>query len=292
MKNILIGTTAVFAVIMLAGCGTVDDAAQKFKQEAHETVVAAGKTVKDSVRGIEESIKSKGDSVQRTAEREVEKDSMLQIHHEAGNITLVAGPGNKITVETTIWFLNDQTHRNIAEQAETSIVERNGTMEIVTHAKDEPGRDLWDWAESRFGKSELLIEYVVNVPDKVTGYEIVNEVGSITMNNLNGSYQVENHVGGITVEGAYVVGKSKIKSEAGSVRVGILEMERGSSLQVGTDVGGVQAVLANSLSCTLKVQSELGTISGVSKGSTDINGGGPIISISTSVGAISVEESI
>ncbi|MBB3126868.1 hypothetical protein FHS19_001522 [Paenibacillus rhizosphaerae] len=56
----------------------------------------------------------------------------------------------------------------------------------MTHAKEDPTRDLWDWAESRYGKSELLIEYVVNVPDQITGYEIVNEVGGITMKNLNG----------------------------------------------------------------------------------------------------------
>ncbi|MBB3126869.1 hypothetical protein FHS19_001523 [Paenibacillus rhizosphaerae] len=74
--------------------------------------------------------------------------------------------------------------------------------------------------------------------------------------------------------------------------MGIQEMEKDSSLQVGTDVGGVQAVIASSLSCTLNVQSELGTVSGVSSGSTDFNGGGPVITLSSSVGAISVDESI
>ncbi|GIO60139.1 hypothetical protein [Paenibacillus cineris] len=292
MKNIITGTTAVLAVMLLAGCGTVEDAAQKLKQGAHETAMTAGTTVMDTVSGIEESIKSKGDSILLTAAQEVGADSSVQIHHKAGNITLVRGTGNKITVKTTIWFLNDQTHRNIAEQAETSIVDNNGTMEIVTHAKGDPKRDLWDWAESRFGKSELFIEYVVNVPDRITGYEIANDVGGITMKNLNGSYQVENSVGRITVEGAHVAGKSRIQSDAGSVRVDIQEMEKDSTLQVGTDVGGVQAALATSLSCTLKVQSELGTISGVSSGSTDFNGGGPVITLSSSVGAISVEEAI
>ncbi|MEC0370910.1 DUF4097 family beta strand repeat-containing protein [Paenibacillus chibensis] len=280
---------AMLSVMLLAGCDTVNDAAQKVRQDAHEVAQAAGDSVAGKVNGITDRIKSGGQHIEWTAEREVGSESALRIDHKVGSISIVPGAGQTASVKTTIWFLNEKSYRSIVENAETSLVAKNGKLEIVTNPKGDPGRDLWEWAESKYGYSEFLIDYEIQIPAAIKSFDIANDVGGITMNHLNGTYRVNNNVGTIAVEDAQLAGKSSIKSEAGSVQIGISAMEKDSSLIAKTNVGSIHAKLADTLACTLKLDSDLGIISGGSRGKTDINGGGPQITLSSSVGAISVE---
>lgn len=284
-----IGAAVILSAVLLAGCNEVDDAVQKVRQDAHEVATAAGSSVVGTVNGIGDRIKSKGEHIELAAEREIGSETVLQVDHKVGNITVVAGTGNKASVKTTIWFLNEKSYRNIVDEAETTLVAKNGKLQIVTNPKGNPNDNLWDWAQSKYGYSEFMIDYEVQVPASLTDFEIENDVGQITMNNLSGMYQVDNSVGEIVVNGAQIKGKSSIKSEAGSVQLSISGIEKDSSLKVKTDVGSIHATLADDLACTLKLDSELGIISGASKGSSDIHGGGPLITLSSSIGAISVE---
>lgn len=280
---------ATLSVMLLAGCDTVNDTAQKFRQDAHEVAQAAGDSVTGKMNSITDRIKSGGQHIERTAERDIGSESVLYIDHKVGSINIVPGAGKTASVKTTIWFLNEKSYRSIVENAETSLVTKNGKLEIVTNPIGDPGRDLWEWAESKYGYSEFLIDYEIQVPAAIKSFDIANDVGSITMNHLNGTYQVDNNVGTIAVEDAQLAGKSSIKSEAGSVQIGISGMEKDSSLTAKTNVGSIHAALADTLACTLKLDSDLGIISGGSRGTTEINGGGPQITLSSSVGAISVE---
>ncbi|MNN97581.1 hypothetical protein D3C81_2167760 [compost metagenome] len=67
-------------------------------------------------------------------------------------------------------------------------------------------------------------------------------------------------------------------------------MTGNSSLTASSDVGAIKTTLVSGLNCTVKASSELGAISGVSKGKQDYNGGGPLLSLSTEIGAITVRQ--
>lgn len=66
-------------------------------------------------------------------------------------------------------------------------------------------------------------------------------------------------------------------------------MDSSSSLLAKTEVGSVSAVLDDNLKCSLEAKSELGQIKGVPGGKADINGGGPLVSLSSEIGAITVQ---
>lgn len=280
---------AVLSALLLAGCDAVNDAAQKVRQDAHEIAAAAGSSVVGTGNDIGERLKNSGEHIELSAERELGSETVLQVDHKVGSIKVGLTTGNTASVKTTIWFMNEKSYQNIVEQAETSLVASNGKLEVVTNPKGSPEENIWDWAQSKYGYSEMMIDYEIQVPASITGFEIRNDVGGITMTNLSGIYAVSNQVGEIVVTGAHIQGSSSIESEAGSVQLAIGDMGKDSTLKAKTKVGSIHASLSDTLACTLKLDSELGIVSGAPKGSSDINGGGPLITLSSSVGAISIE---
>ncbi|MWV45782.1 hypothetical protein GRF59_19380 [Paenibacillus sp. HJL G12] len=284
-----IGAGTMLSAILLSGCDLVNDAAQAVRQDAQEVAFAAGNTVVGTVNDFAEHLTQDGERIELSSQRDIGSEAVLQIDHKVGNIKIVQGTGNSVSVKTTIWFLNEKSYMKIAENAETSLVSRNGKLEIVTNAKGHSDRDLWDWSQSKYGYSEFKIDYEVEVPAAITGFEIANNVGEVTMDQLKGSYQVENNVGKIVVNGASIMGKSSIKSDAGSLQLNIKDAEKGSSLKANTNVGSIHASLEETLACSLKLDSDLGIISGAPRGKSDLNGSGPLITLSSSVGSISVE---
>ncbi|MNP52140.1 hypothetical protein D3C76_1465100 [compost metagenome] len=96
-------------------------------------------------------------------------------------------------------------------------------------------------------------------------------------------------MGTINIEGAEIQGKSAISSDVGSIQLGMDLMESDSNLDVETDVGSIQVNLAETVKCKLKIDSDLGQVVGASKGTSDINGGGPVLSLISAVGSITVD---
>ncbi|MDR0269188.1 DUF4097 family beta strand repeat-containing protein [Paenibacillus sp.] len=284
-----IGAIAILSTALLAGCDTVSDAVQSVRQDVHEVVAATGDTVSGTTNDITDALMKNGEQLKLTAQREIGTETVLRIDHAVGNIALVPGSGNTLSVKTTVWFTDKKSYRNIAEEAETSLVSTNGQLKIITNPKGNPSQDLWDWADSKFGYSRFKIDYEVEVPASITSFDITNNVGKITMDNLKGVYQVHSDVGEIAVGGAYISGESQIESNAGKLRLSISGMAEDSSLKAKTDVGSIHASFADQLSCTLETDSDIGLVSGASKGKQDINGGGPLVALSSSVGNITIE---
>lgn len=69
----------------------------------------------------------------------------------------------------------------------------------------------------------------------------------------------------------------------------IAGMKSDSRLKATTNVGSLNAVLADGVKCSLVAKSDLGQITGVEGGKRDVNGGGPLLSLSSDIGAITVE---
>ncbi|MNI50444.1 hypothetical protein D3C73_1051050 [compost metagenome] len=89
---------------------------------------------------------------------------------------------------------------------------------------------------------------------------------------------------------AQITGKSVLQSDTGSITLGLKDMKDGSSLTASSEIGAIKTSLAPGLNCTVKASSELGAISGVSKGNQDLGGGGPLLTLSTEIGAITVRQ--
>jgi hypothetical protein len=238
-------------------------------------------------------LKAKGVSKEFTVTDEVNDVAKLKIDHTVGNIELKSTLGDQIIVDVAIYASNSATHKKkvekILDQAEVSVNVSGDQIQIYAYSKDNPKQTLWDWAKSKYGFSEFVIDYVVQVPESIETYDISNDVGNVSLQNLKGTFLVHNDVGLITIGDAHITGKSSLDTEMGSLELGIAQMDKDSSLAATTDVGKINVTLAESLECNVTAQSDLGSISGVSKGTSTINGGGPEVSLSSSVGSITVK---
>lgn len=276
--------------ILLAGCdGIADKSADVIKQGVNEAV-AMGNTVSDK------ALDWKKDGIRKDLSAAQAAGSALKLHLEnkVGNIEMKAASGDQINVNATIWSQNDSSRKaeyeEIMDNAEISIIKNGEQLDVVTHPKGDEKHDLWEWAKDKYGKSNFSIEYVVEIPASMNSFEIISDVGEIHLSDLKGTYHISNHVGRIHIERAHITGKSSVESEAGSLRLSINEMDSKSSLKAVTKVGSINAALADSLECSLQIDSEVGRITGAAKGKSDINGGGPLLSLTSSVGSIAIEK--
>lgn len=295
---------AVITLTMLAGCdgqsnrsndsldGAIGDASKSISEAIGNVVGDAGKGLHNMTLDIAKDLKTEGISKKFTVTEEVKDKDKLKIDHVVGNIELKAASGNQMIVDVVIYASNASIHKKkvekILDQAEVSVNVSGDKVQITAYSKDNPKQTLWDFAESKYGFSEFVIDYVVQIPDTIKSYDISNHVGDINLQNIQGTFLVHNDVGIITIGDAHITGKSSLDTAMGSIELGIAQMDRDSSLKAKTEVGSINVTLAKSLECNVTAKSELGSISGVSKGTSTINGGGPEVSLSSSVGSITV----
>lgn len=282
---------ALVSVGLLSGC--TNDVDETIKVGIGEATQSIGETVGNVASEWSDELKRNGIHKEISLTQKVDPSvSILQLDNEVGNIEVKGTSEDNITVNATIWSLDkssrDDKYQEMMDNAEIAVVIHGDQMEIVTHPKGNEKLNMWKWAKKEYGFSNFSIDYTVEIPDKVNSYDISSEVGEINLSHLKGIYDVHNNVGSISIEGAHIQGESKVESETGSLQLSIDQMEGESSLDVRTEVGSIDANLAESLQCSLKTKTEVGVITGANKGESDINGGGPLLSLTSSVGSITV----
>ena len=307
----LVLTTIVLSIGLLTGCtelpGRADnnpeqnvekkvqrDLGTALQQKVGEAAANLEQTVENSAAKLTDEIKSKGISKQYSASKDIGDSSILILSNPVGVIEAMPASGNQLIVSTTIWFDDDSNEKEdrqkIMDNAEVSIQISGDKIEVSTHAKDQPNKDLWSWAEDELDYSDFSMDYVIEIPGGVETYQVTNNVGKVQLKDLQGTYRVISNVGTVNISGATFNGKSTVETDTGSIHLDIANMDPESSLKVKTDVGSLTASLSNSLKCSLDIKSELGAIVGAKDGKSDINGGGPLISLSSSLGSITVDQ--
>ncbi|WP_438347842.1 hypothetical protein ACP8HI_19555 [Paenibacillus sp. FA6] len=271
-KHRSIMMVAVVSIIILAGC------TNKFE---------------DSISDWAEELKNDGIHKEISLTQEIGSASDLLLENEVGSIEVTATTDDQMTVSATFSFPNkpsrESKYQEIIDNTEISVVTRGDQLEITTHPKGNEKTDMWKWVKKEYGFSQFSIDYKVELPDSVNRYKIQSDVGRIKLHNLQGIYDIRSDVGTIYIEGAQIQGESKITSDVGSLQLGINQMDSESTLIAKTDVGSIKAILAETLQYSLKVSSDVGRVVGAPKGESDMNGGGPLITLTSDVGSITVE---
>lgn len=281
-------TAAAVSLIMLAGCTSM-------KEKSDEAIGQAVGSLEQSVINVAEEwgqrSKEAGLSRDISTNRQVGKATTLSLDHSVGNIKISAYDGEEIRINTTVWFGKStklESRQRILDQAEVSVTEKGDQLAIATHPKGEPNTSLWAWAEKKYGISDFMIDYVIEVPATIESYDIHNDVGVVELVDLKGSYSLSSEVGSIRMDNAVITGKSSIKTSTGSVEMHIAEMNEESQLNVKTEVGNINVALDDSVQCTLVTKTEVGGISGAPEGTSEINGGGGEITLQSEIGTIVV----
>lgn len=217
---------------------------------------------------------------------------MLKLENAVGEVSVTQASGDEIEVKATIIVYEQKDHDTVAgvlDHAQLSIEHKGDALIVSTHSPDNRKKNIWEWAQQEYGDSNFSINYEIGLPDTVNIFEVDNNVGKVQLSGLEGTFEVSSNVGSIVLQDTVFTGKSSVESDTGSIELGISGMDSGSSLKAKSGIGRISAELADSLPCTVKASSELGHISGTGDGKTrDFNGGGPLITLNTQIGAISV----
>lgn len=290
MMAVKISSLLIFAV--LVACDAANNAEEVIRREL-DPLAEVGNIAGDSALAISDKVKREGKEFELTTAQEAGAAEGLAIDHAVGDIELITVPGNEIKVKTRVWFnesffKNDKIRTQVTEQAATSLTLSGGTMELLTHSKEDSSKSLWDWSQKEFGDSGFMIDYVIEAPESLNQIRIKNDVGKIVVNKWKGAFDLQLGAGEIQLGQTEVTDNSKIVSEAGNVKLDLVEIDKDSSLTASTSAGSITASFAPSMAYTLNTKTELGQITGASRGQSDVNGGGAKISLSTSVGAIKV----
>lgn len=308
----VIAAVAVLSIVLLAGCtelpgrqSTKNEAetniseevqqniGEAVKQEIGKAAASVQQAVQETATQVVDEVKANSISKELTASQEIGSSTVLSVNNPVGEVEVTSTTGDQITVSATILAHNNNARKSdrekILNDAEISIDVSGKTVEVSTHSKSNPKKDLWTWAQDKYGDSNFSINYRIEIPTSINKYQITNNVGHIFLRNLEGNYLITSNVGAIDIEGANFTGKSSVESNTGSIRMDIAGMKSDSSLKAKTNVGSLSAVLADGMKCSLVAKSELGQIIGVEGGKQDINGGGPLVSLSSDIGAITVQ---
>lgn len=290
MMAVKISSLLIFAV--LVACDAANNAEEVIRREL-DPLAEVGNIAGDSALAISDKVKREGKEFELTTAQEAGAAEGLAIDHAVGDIELVTVPGHEIKVKTRVWFnesffKNDKIRTQVTEQVATSINLNGGTLELLTHSKEDSSKSLWDWSQKKFGDSGFMIDYVIEAPENLTHISIKNDVGKIIVNKWKGAFDLQLGAGEIQLDQTKVTDNSKIVSEAGNVKLDLVQIDKDSTLTASTSAGSITASFAPSMAYTLNTKTELGQIAGASRGQSDVNGGGAKISLSTSVGAIKV----
>ncbi|OBZ18409.1 hypothetical protein A8L34_02140 [Bacillus sp. FJAT-27264] len=309
----MIAALAVVSLTLLAGCtelpgkakvnqeseqsqsdGVEQNLGEAVKQGLGQAAAAVTQAAQDTADKVVAGFKEGSISKELQISQTIGSASALSIENSVGVIAVRAVGSDQINVKATIQsyknFNSEQERQEILDNAEVSVQISGDKLIISTHAKDAPKKDLWSWAQRKYGSSDFSIDYDIEVPKSVDMYQVSNDVGKIQLSGLQGTYRVSTDVGAIHISDATIAGKSTIESDTGSITLNIAALNEGSSLKAKTDVGPITATLAGGLNYSLEVGSEIGQIKGATKGKSKVGNGGPLVSLSSDVGAITVHK--
>ncbi|OKP92299.1 hypothetical protein A3842_02495 [Paenibacillus sp. P3E] len=307
----IIAAVAVLSIALLSGCRELPgkEAADhqleqrlngNFQQETVETVkqglgeatLGVEQAVQNGAAKVAEEIKTGSLSKELNIAKKADSVSALVLENSVGEVKIISGNSDFITIKATVITHpghNQEAEQKILDSAEVTVQADGNELKVSTHAMNEPQKDLWTWAQKKYGSSDFSINYEIQVPSTMDEYYISNNVGAIRLHGLNGTFHIDSNVGAIVLEAVQFSGKSTVKSNTGSIELDIRGMESESSLMASSDIGKITADLNSGLKCTVSTKSELGQITGSGSRKREMNGGGPLISLSTQIGSITVQ---
>lgn len=305
----IVAAAAVLSFLLLAGCRELPgkEAADLQLEQAignenedrslgdaiKETIdgVAADaqQAVTDSAIQLADQAMADGVQTELSSSAAIGSVTKLTVDNPAGGIKVVAGSGDQLLVKAIITDHEPGPKQNWVDEARIFIKMNGKESQISVHPQSSPKADLWKWVNKETGDSNFTITYEIQVPEQVTAFTLSNNVGSVELRGLSGTFDITDNVGNITLQEAVVTGNSRIVSNTGKIAVDVRGIDKGATLKAKTNVGSISAEIAPELSYTLKASSELGRISGTAQGTQDVNGGGPLIELNSQVGSISVQ---
>ncbi|MBY9081857.1 hypothetical protein KIH86_17390 [Paenibacillus sp. HN-1] len=304
----------IVTALLLSGCTPLPGKSAEDKQESSgNSIEEAARSIGETVsQGVSNAVDSAAKVARNTSDLAVDRlnasgmkkeivystkvgsGTALRVENSVGDIEVKRSSGSQLKISATVTAyktISRQDHRQeILDHAVVEAKESGGEWTVSTHSSEDADTDLWTWANREYDTSDLTISYVIEVPDSLNQFTIRSDVGRINTRGLTGAYDVTSEVGSIDVNDAHIAGDSIINTDTGAITLDLSGLDSDSKLKVNSEVGSITASLASSVKCTLEAHAELGGVHGVSSGKSDINGGGALVTLNSSVGSIKVSK--
>lgn len=290
----ILGATMLTSALLLSGCSDqLEDNLKEVATGAQNAVHQVGDLIEDTGADWSKDMRSQGVLTELNRTQPINNATTLNINHPIGNITIEpSSTSGEIKVEAKLWVSRSEAEKEklkqIFEQAEISLVPDQETLTLLIHPQGNQDENLWDWAQSEYNTSKFLVDYTIYVPEQVTAYQIHINVGNITMSKLQGSLHLQADIGEIQVQEVKIAGDSSIIVNTGQLDMSINEQSNFSSLSAKVQIGNIIAKVPSTLPSEVEATTELGELTGIDKEGVKLNGGGPPITLTTSVGNITV----
>lgn len=290
----MLGVALLASTLLLSGCtDQLEDNLKEVASGAQNAVHQVGDLIQETGADWSKDMRNQGVLTEINRTQPVSNATTLNINHPIGNITIEpSSKSGEIKVETKLWVSRSEAEKEkikqIFQQAEISLVPDQETLTLLIHPHGNQDENLWDWAQNQYNTSKLLVDYTIYVPEQITAYQIHSNVGNITMSKLQGSLQLQADVGEIQVQEIQIAGDSSIIVNTGQLDMSIDKRSNFSSLSAKVELGNLIAKVPSTLPSEVEATTELGELTGIDKEGVKLNGGGPPITLTTSVGNITV----
>lgn len=296
----ILGIALLASSLLLSGCNDqlndqLDESLKDVASGAQNVVQQVGDVIQDTGADWSKDFRKQGVSKQISKTESLSSTTTFIINHPLGNITIEpSSTSGQIKVEAKLWGTENKAEKEkikqIFQQAEVSLVSKKEILTLLIHPQGKQDMNLWEWAQKEYKTSKFLVDYTIYVPEQVTAYQIHSNVGNITMNQPEGSLQLQADVGDIQVQEAKIVGDTSIAVSTGQLDMSIHEQSKFSSLKAKVELGNLVAKVPSTLPCEIEASTELGKLTGIEQEGVKLNGGGPPITLATSVGNITVNQ--
>lgn len=288
------------AALLLAGCtplsgkqqGGGENLSQSIQDGIGRAVSGVETSVREAAQDIKQDIKANALSAGLDASQDIGSAVKVTVNNEVGDITVVPVSGNTLSARAQLYGNTSRLAgkwEELVANTELSVRIEKGSAIVAVHPKGNVSQNLWSWAQKQYGFSDFSIDYIIDLPEEMNDLQLTTEVGDLDLSGLNGRFDIKNSVGEIRITDTRVTGSSSVASETGSITLSLSSLG-GEGLEAKTSVGSIVALLPDSLSSTVTARTEVGTISGISKGTSELNGGGTPLKLTTEVGSIKVEQ--
>jgi hypothetical protein len=197
----------------------------------------------------------------------VSKNDELDIKIKVGDIKIETGDSDNLEIEVKkkVKSFNKITAEKILDNIEIDINRTKKGIEIRALTKESGSMDIWEWKNSRYKTSEIVIDLEIKVPPEELKYEIEGNVGVISLKNLIGQFDIVTNVGNIDLNKLVLKDKNYFETNVGEFDIKNLDIRESKNMSFITNVGRIYADFEETdfsdTSCNrIELSTDVGTI--------------------------------
>ncbi len=222
---------------------------------------------------------------------------VLNIHNNAGNITIKKSDDTKLVVEIQkkIRGVSSKEIKDVFRTMNLSLERDGKDLNVVLKTKN--GKDFWDWNKLDLELLKCSINYIVSVPEGVKAINAETGAGNIDIKEVSAMITANTGAGNIELDRVSATEETTLETGTGNVDFDG-DIDKVTSFRASTGVGNVRLKVPENTKMSLSAETGLGHLSGFFVDSDekvknsfngDINGGGPEVNLSTGVGNTEVD---